>query len=245
MNDYDLLLHAKDYIDQLAIGINPLTGEPVGEGDVVREERIARCLAYVSGVMQNVLNLAKADAPQAPRRKGGKLWITDEQKSRFPYREEGMTLKRIAQELNALAVDTEARFTRMKFMDWLVQKGMLEIAEEDHKKRRIPTEQGTAQGFLWIAASGPRGSYSFILCNVEAQKYIIDNLGELLSDTPIFKNDFITPRQGKRWTEGEEAHLAELYALNHNLTIISRELGRTRQSVLRRLISLGLYEPKK
>lgn len=46
--DLNLLEHAKNYIDKMANGINPLTNENVSESDLINNVKISRCLFYVS-----------------------------------------------------------------------------------------------------------------------------------------------------------------------------------------------------
>ena len=53
--DMKLVAHAKDYIDDLARGIHPLTKEELREDDAVNQVRISRCLYYVSDVLEEVL----------------------------------------------------------------------------------------------------------------------------------------------------------------------------------------------
>ena len=43
----ELLKHAKEYIEKMANGINPLTGEIVPDNDLINNIRISRCLFYV------------------------------------------------------------------------------------------------------------------------------------------------------------------------------------------------------
>lgn len=40
MTELDILRHAKGYLDKLADGVDPLTGEPVPADDIVRKEGI-------------------------------------------------------------------------------------------------------------------------------------------------------------------------------------------------------------
>ena len=47
----DLLKHAKGYIEKLANGINPLTGENIPETDIINNIRISRCLFYVNNIL--------------------------------------------------------------------------------------------------------------------------------------------------------------------------------------------------
>lgn len=51
MTELDIIKHAKGYLDKLAEGVDPLTGAVVSNTDVVKQERISKCLTYVSGVL--------------------------------------------------------------------------------------------------------------------------------------------------------------------------------------------------
>lgn len=55
MTDLEIMQHAKDYLDKLAKGINPLTDQEVPEDDVVNNVRISHCLFYVSDVLRQVI----------------------------------------------------------------------------------------------------------------------------------------------------------------------------------------------
>lgn len=52
----ELLKHAKEYIEKMANGINPLTGENVPDSDIINNVRISRCLFYVNTVLGEVLS---------------------------------------------------------------------------------------------------------------------------------------------------------------------------------------------
>ena len=55
MTELDILIHAKDYIDKLAQGIDPISGQEVPEDSVINQARLVRCFFYVSGVLQKIL----------------------------------------------------------------------------------------------------------------------------------------------------------------------------------------------
>ena len=69
MTEKEIIKHAKDYIDSLANGTNPLTGEPVNESDVVNNVRISRCLFYVSEILEKVLNGERNILPRVKKSK--------------------------------------------------------------------------------------------------------------------------------------------------------------------------------
>lgn len=45
--DINLVQHAKDYIDDLAKGVNPLTKQVIADDEVVNNVKISRCLFYI------------------------------------------------------------------------------------------------------------------------------------------------------------------------------------------------------
>ena len=51
----ETMQRAKMFIDYLANGINPLDGLPLPEGEIVNHVKVARCLFYVSNVLQQVI----------------------------------------------------------------------------------------------------------------------------------------------------------------------------------------------
>lgn len=53
--DIKLVLHAMDYIDDLARGINPFTKEEIDDNDIINNVKISRCLFYVSDVLDTVI----------------------------------------------------------------------------------------------------------------------------------------------------------------------------------------------
>ena len=55
MTELEKIAYAKAYIESLANGLNPLTGQTVPDTDVVNNVRISRCLFYVSDILRQVI----------------------------------------------------------------------------------------------------------------------------------------------------------------------------------------------
>lgn len=55
MTELEIIVRAQMYLEKLANGVNPLTGQEVPENDVVNEIRIARCLFYTSGILKQIV----------------------------------------------------------------------------------------------------------------------------------------------------------------------------------------------
>ena len=83
MTEQEKLACAHQYILQLANGIDPLSGLPVGERDVVNQVRISRCLFYVAEVLRGVMD----GGQNAPVKKEKKrpFALSVQERSEFAY----------------------------------------------------------------------------------------------------------------------------------------------------------------
>ena len=64
MTERDKILYAKSYIDALANGVNPISGELIPDSETISQVKIVRCLFYVSSVLQKVCDeLAEPEKP--------------------------------------------------------------------------------------------------------------------------------------------------------------------------------------
>ena len=57
MFDKSAIEQAKEYIKEMANGINPLTGEVVLDNDLINDVKISRCLFFVSEVLDEYCDL--------------------------------------------------------------------------------------------------------------------------------------------------------------------------------------------
>lgn len=48
MTELEKMKYAKSYVKQLANGVNPLTGSPIPDGDLLNNVGISRCMFYVA-----------------------------------------------------------------------------------------------------------------------------------------------------------------------------------------------------
>ena len=51
MTQLETMQHAKQYLDQLSNGTDPITQEPLKRDDPLATERLQKCFAYVSGIL--------------------------------------------------------------------------------------------------------------------------------------------------------------------------------------------------
>ena len=174
MDDKRLLEHAKGYIDQMADGINPLTGEDEPADSCLQQTRISRCLRYVSGILGQVLNGELAAPSAAPKKIP--FALTQEQLETVKPADKPVSLSRFLEHLYQFGgTENMKKIPFKRAQQWLEQNGML--AQEDGKFR--PTSGGQSIGIVWKDDA----FYPGIYYAVSAQQWIIDRLPELLAFT--------------------------------------------------------------
>lgn len=239
MTELEMINRAKTYIDKLANGVNPLTDEPVSENDIVNNVRISRCFFYISDLLRR---FAEGGFPEAAK-KGKKqpFIITEEQRKRFEFSETPISVSEIARRFNA-AVNTEGavqmRYSGITF--WLIESGLLSVdRREDGREVKLPTAAGMELGISQEVRSGANGSYTVVVYNKNAQRYIVDNIDAILEAEKLrFK------MQGMPWSQAEDEFLEEQAARGIPVYDIALALKRNISSVRARTKKLGLVVSK-
>lgn len=239
MTEPEMINRAKTYIDKLANGVNPLTDEPVSENDIVNNVRISRCFFYISDLLRR---FAEGGFPEAAK-KGKKqpFIITEEQRKRFEFSETPISVSEIARRFNA-AVNTEGavqmRYSGITF--WLIESGLLSVdRREDGREVKLPTAAGMELGISQEVRSGANGSYTVVVYNENAQRYIVDNIDAILEAEKLrFK------MQGMPWSQAEDEFLEEQAARGIPVYDIALALKRNISSVRARTKKLGLVVSK-
>lgn len=183
MTELEIMKRAKQYIDALANGTDPLSGRPVQNGDVVNQVRISRCLFYVSGVLQKVIdNGGEVQNKRIPRRQKALFSLTAEQTSQLKPHTAAVSASRIVSVLNGL-IDAEhtQKLKARELNDWLLSAGMLtEVQNADGVKRKIPTPDGERLGIRETAFTDEKGTArQFNVYDRQAQQFVFDNVDAL------------------------------------------------------------------
>lgn len=188
MTDLEIMQRAKQYIDSLANGYDPLSGRPVKEDDVVNQVRISRCLFYVSGVLQKVIDnggkVQRRRNPKEPKPQKEPFAVTEEQIAQLKPHAVFLSATKVAGIVNEL-IDTE-KMQKLKTTDligWLLSVGMLtEVENEQGKKRRIPTPNGEMLGMKETGFVNEQGVLTqYTVYDKNAQQFIFDNLGAIIA----------------------------------------------------------------
>lgn len=183
MNELDIMKHAKSYIDQLANGIDPISGQEVPADSVLNQARLSRCFFYVSDVLGQVIENGGQVGRKPRAGKKAAFSLSMESRQQVEYSSEPLNLSSFLQRLDALVDrDVTKRIPRKATAAWLMEKGFLQEVPNPlgpgHTK--VPTEAGFAIGLSLDHRKGPRGPYTVTLYNEEAQRFLVDNLDDIL-----------------------------------------------------------------
>ena len=186
MTELEKIAYAKSFIDRLANGVNPIDNSKIPDEDIVNNVRISRCLFYVSDVLRQVIDSegVKVEAIEKPKKiKKKAFYLLPEQIANFQYSETPIPLSEIARRINLIGPQEGVRkFPRSKMPKWLISIGLVEeyINNYGHISKR-PTSQGKEFGISIEEREGYRGNYCVMLFNLDAQRFIIDNIEAIMN----------------------------------------------------------------
>ena len=181
MTELETIQHAKNYLDKLAQGINPLTNEPVPEEELINNVRISRCFFFVSDVLRQVLENGGVGSKSRPKLPA--FHIDHETLKRYDYSDEPLAISRITERINNLVDTTQMKKLSYNVIrNWLLEIGLLEEIElTDGTKKKSPTERGKEMGITLEHRVSQYGKeYDVVVYDRSAQQFIVDNLPELL-----------------------------------------------------------------
>lgn len=235
--DMQTMERARQYMEQLANGINPLDGSMIPDGDVVNNVRLSRCFFYVEGVLRQVIE--NGGILQAPKEKVKKraFDLPMEKRNAFAYSSSPISISEITQRINDLVEkENVKKLTTTVLTGWLKNLGLLQTElGADGKNRTIPTAHGRSLGITTEERMGQYGMYLAVIYDLAAQKFILDNL-----DGAIREENAKTENESKPWSPEEDAYLREQFAQGVTTKDIGLVLKRTAGTVRSRLKKLGI-----
>jgi len=182
-NELEKLERARLYIEQLANGIDPISGRELPEDSALNQVRLSRCFFYVADILGQVVE----NGGQVQRNTGSSspllppFALPDELRGQIPV-EQSTMIKRFTESINALADLSVMRKLKMTaFTAWLEEQGYLRGDMYNGKKRRVPTDKGRAAGIASDERQGQYGSYTATLYDENAQRLMIAHLDEIIA----------------------------------------------------------------
>lgn len=181
MTELELMQHAQNYINSLANGINPLDNSQLPDSDIVNNVRISRCLFYVSGVLQKVIDNDGKIVNTKNKLKKLPFTITDEQLKNIQISKYPISLSEIVENVNqTIDLNIYKKLTYSKVADWLITQGLLETQTVNGKSKKVITEKSNSIGMSLINKHGQYGIYTVIVYNTDAQQFVVSSLPEII-----------------------------------------------------------------
>ena len=179
MENVDKLKKAKLYIDNMANGINPVTGENVPDEDTLNNVHISRCLFYVSGLLEELIENDKS----AKRGQKSEFYITQEEYDSLSVSDSSVSISGFVSSINEHINDENREKLKYSvFTNWMMQKGFLEeIVLSNGNKAKRPTEIGRDIGIYTEKRTNSFGQdYVAVLYNSKAQYFLKERIPEIL-----------------------------------------------------------------
>ncbi len=237
--EIEMLTKAKMYMEKLASGVDPISGNLAPEEDVINQLRLSRCFTYVAGVLQEVIDnggkVAKAS-------KGKKLpfYLPLAEREKFQFSDSPIPVTEITDRINSLIdTDTMSKMKHNCITLWLMNVGLLEERIVDNNKiKKLPTSEGEAIGIIVRQGVGTYGPYTYSAYNRNAQQFLIDNI-----DT-ITEINNTKPRDRESvdslWSPEYDECLIDLSSKNVPVSEIAVTLKKSNSAVIQRMKKLGL-----
>ena len=190
------LLH-EGYLTRIATSDNKMTKRPTQKGvnlgittdEVIKENGRAkyyvRCNVnaqrFIRDHLTEIIEFSKtfvAYSDTSVRRKPSEPFeITHAELAKFEFSETPLMISQITDRINALKTNTSAaKLKATDITEWLLSVGILKVVSLDAKNYKLPSDIGSEMGISVERRKSSNGEYSIALYNIEAQKFIIDNL---------------------------------------------------------------------
>ena len=181
MEEREKLAAAKKYLDDLANGVDPLTGRILPEDSGVNNVRVSRCLFYVSSVLEKVIENGGSVGARVKKPKTLIFSLSQTEKDAIEITETPVLLADFVERVNAnVDLNVMKKVSAKAFTDWMIANGILEEKFIKDKNRKFPTLLGNNLGVITEERQGLYGKYVAILYTKTAQEFLVDNLDEIV-----------------------------------------------------------------
>ncbi|MDR1905345.1 MAG: hypothetical protein LBQ27_00285 [Clostridiales bacterium] len=180
MDEIEVLYRAKNYMDSLANGIDPISGKEMADDAVLNNVRLSRCFFYVSGVLDRIIKSGGEVRPKKKRTGLNEFALTEEQKSRVAISSEPISVTAFTALLNGVIdVNEYKKITYATIFNYLLGEGFLATQAEYGGEVKVPTEKGMALGIKRVKREHEGRTRYVNLCDENAQRYILEHINEM------------------------------------------------------------------
>lgn len=181
ITELDKLRRAKEYMDKLAEGIDPLDGKELPQDTILNNVRLSRCFFYVSSVLSQVIaNGGSIGKPGAQE----PFYITDEELARVEISDRPVSISLFVKAVNDAATHPgRKKLAVITVTSWLTKEGYLQAQEtEPGKHRKVLTDKSASIGMSSEMRETARGAFEIMLYDKNAQRFLIENIPNILNE---------------------------------------------------------------
>jgi len=183
MTEIEKAISAKDCMDKLSNGIDPISDEVLPKDTVLNNVELSRTFFYISDILRQVIENGGNVAKRAQNRSYlPPFKLPVEQHNQIELTKDPAMIKQFTDRINSLIDEnTMQKLKVTSITNWLVDNGFLCEEIINGKKRKKPTKEGENLGIYSEAREGQYGGYLAILYKESAQKHIVNNLEQIIA----------------------------------------------------------------
>ena len=176
MNEQQKIEKAKEILEKIAKGVDPLTGEQIEGESFLNDPRMIRCFYFVAEVLDNVNKGVYSS------RRGGKFVITEEQKKMVEFPAENIGVNEFSKRINACIDPAVSKnLTGTELNKKLKKLGILSEEQYGEGKTRTTTNDRSAEfGFELEPKSYNGVEYNMVVINDIGKKYLLENIEQIM-----------------------------------------------------------------
>ncbi|MBQ6864191.1 MAG: hypothetical protein IJO14_08135 [Clostridia bacterium] len=184
MENIELMKRAKTYIQALANGTDPFTGEEISDDSVINNVRMSRCFFYVADILEKVIANGGEVSKTYTAKPAAYTPLTDEIINTFSYSDDPMGINNIVKTLREMLGENRKPLSAVQITAWLVNEGYLIENIRGGKREKIASAKGNALGITVKEGTNIQTGvpYRMNLYNRKAQQFILQSHNRILKE---------------------------------------------------------------
>ncbi|MEA5114909.1 MAG: hypothetical protein VB050_12875 [Geobacteraceae bacterium] len=181
IQERDKIAKAKEMVQKMAGGTNPLDGQPLEDDCFLHDPRMVRCLHFV----QEVLRKALEEPYRTGQRKPAVFAISGEEKKRIQLPKGKIGINEFARCVNEV-IDTgkSRKLTGIEINRQLKKMGVLgEQILDDGKTRTVVGAESSGYGIESEKRNQNGNEYEMVLFNEDGKRYLLENIETIMAYT--------------------------------------------------------------
>ncbi|MCD7828337.1 MAG: hypothetical protein LUG85_07390 [Clostridiales bacterium] len=193
MNKLQVIQRAKLYMDMLSEGLDPVNGEAVENDSVLQQERLKKCFAFVSGILDEIIttgglvNIPATESSVIYTKKKTAFSMDPQRRNNIQITDNPISLSAFVKNIN-VAVDTESmeKLSLTTVNKWLLKQGYLtesKVPAVINRNVKMTTHLSEQIGVIeqTIVDQKTGETKTQLLFSKQAQEFILNNMDAIIS----------------------------------------------------------------